>query len=232
MICPNTACGVTVSSGARFCPECGTRLGNGNIGLSQSINAGGGNISGGVYQAGHDVIFNPRPSDPVSASYEAVPKWRSPFTQGVLSWIGLIIGLVGLLPLWKLVQLVHGLFSGGVPSGSGSIIWSVVLAFLAIIFVVVIYLHRISKDQLRRPLILGWAVSGSGRRITLERISAGRCPKCGGKMRYLNKPTKWIDHSRADGGTRREVTERVPALECRRNPKHWFEVDPAEEKES
>ena len=50
-------------------------------------------------------------------------------------------------------------------------------------------------------------------------------------MRYYNKPLRWIDHIEASGRRWREVTERVPALECKRNPKHWAEVDPAEDQE-
>ena len=52
------------------------------------------------------------------------------------------------------------------------------------------------------------------------------------KNALLHKPTQWIDRTDQNGVRHREVTERVPALECKRNPKHWFEVDPAEVGES
>ena len=35
-------------------------------------------------------------------------------------------------------------------------------------------------------------------------------------MRYYNKPVEWIDHY-IDGKVKREVTKRVPVLECKRN---------------
>ncbi|QYG10462.1 hypothetical protein [Microbacterium sp. PAMC22086] len=89
-------------------------------------------------------------------------------------------------------------------------------------------LRRTAKTETRRPLMFGLAISGHGRRITFERIRAEKCPKCGGSVRYYDKPTQWINHREANGRRWREVTERVPALECRRNQKHWFEVDPAE----
>ncbi|MBS4796309.1 MAG: hypothetical protein KH004_03265 [Actinomyces sp. oral taxon 181] len=106
-----------------------------------------------------------------------------------------------------------------------------VFFILIVVLVVALYLRRVASGQLRKPLIFGWAVNGSGRRITIEKILAGKCPWCGGKMRYYNKPTEWIDHIEPSGRRRREVTERVPALECKRNPEHWVEVDPAESQE-
>ena len=48
-------------------------------------------------------------------------------------------------------------------------------------------------------------------------------------MKYYNKPIEWREYY-VDGKRKREVVKRVPALECRRNNEHWFEVDPAEER--
>lgn len=95
-------------------------------------------------------------------------------------------------------------------------------------FILVMELRRLTKLQLLRPPFLGWALSGVGRCITLEKIRAGACPQCGGNMRYYNKPKEWIDYVDANGKNRREATEHVPALECRRNSEHWYKVDPAE----
>ncbi|QWW20208.1 hypothetical protein I6B53_03680 [Schaalia sp. 19OD2882] len=200
-----------------------------------SVIAGSGDVYGGIFQAGRDVVLNAAPSAPPSATYEAVPKWRSPFTQGVLSWLGLVLGLVGVFPLWKVLRPVFQLFRMGLdlsePRG-GQHWWFWVFIAIFLMFVSVMSLRRLTKFQLRRPLFLGWALSGVGRRITLEKIRTGACPQCGGKMRYYNKPTEWTDSVDANGKRRREVTERVPALECGRNPKHWYEVDPAENAEA
>ena len=38
------------------------------------------------------------------------------------------------------------------------------------------------------------------------------------------------DKHYSDGKTKREVTKRIPVLECERNGKHCFEVDPAEDR--
>ncbi|WP_216664728.1 hypothetical protein [Bacillus sp. WMMC1349] len=49
-------------------------------------------------------------------------------------------------------------------------------------------------------------------------------------MKYYNKPVKWVDKYYSDGKIKREVTRRTPALECKRNVEHWYEIDPAEDK--
>jgi len=198
------------------------------------VSTGGGDIHGNIYQAGRDVVVNHSADITPIATYEAVPKWRSPITQAFLTWVGALVGLMSLLPLWKIIQPVVDLFQAGprrATDSDASIVWLVVFFILIVVLVVALYLRRVTSGQLRKPLIFGWAVSGSGRRITIEKILAGKCPWCGGKMRYYNKPTEWIDHIEPSGRRRREVTERVPALECKRNPKHWVEVDPAENRE-
>lgn len=226
------SCGHRLEPQKKFCGECGAPAPDGS---GNTASTGGGDVHGGLYQAGRDVVVNPPPDVPPSATYEAVPKWRSPFTQGLLSWAGLIIGLMSLFPLWKVFQPALGLFSSGsedVLDRSANIAWLPAFLVLVLVLALIVSLRRVTKGQLRKPLMFGWAVSGSGRRITIEKIRAGKCPLCGGNMRYYNKPTKWIDHTDTNGRKRREVTERLPALECTRNPRHWVEVDPAEEAES
>ncbi len=229
MICP--VCGGVAESQQRFCGNCGASL---NGGAGHTVSTGGGDIHGNIYQAGRDVVVNHSADITPIATYEAVPKWRSPITQAFLTWVGALAGLMSLLPLWKIIQPVADLFQAGprkATDSDASIVWLVVFFILIVVLVVALYLRRVTSGQLRKPLIFGWAVSGLGRRITIEKILAGKCPWCGGKMRYYNKPTKWIDHIEPSGRRRREVTERVPALECKRNPKHWVEVDPAENRE-
>lgn len=232
MICAE--CGRPVKPQQRFCGDCGAPL---RDAAGHNVSTGGGDVHGGIYQAGRDLVVNPAPNDPPLAAYtyEVVPKWRSPFTQGVLSWLGLVLGLAGLFPLRKVLQLVLNLFREGLAApaqGLGQYWWFWALMLVFVMFVLIMELRRLAKLQLRKPLFAGWALSGAGRRITLEKIRAGDCPQCGGTMRYYNKATKWEDYIDANGKKRREVTERVPALECKRNPKHWAEVDPAEDEEA
>lgn len=233
MIC--SACGSSAKPQQRFCGDCGSPL-SGAAG--HVVSTGGGDVHGGVYQAGRDMVVNPAPNVPPPATYDAVPMWRSPVTQGFLSWAGLLLGLAGFFPLWKAVQLVRDLLSGGVAARaqkSGQYWWNWyltlgLLAFCLVMFSLVMALRRLTKHQLRVPLVWGLALSGAERRITLEKIRAN-CPECGGKMRYYNKATEWREIEE-NGSKRREVTERVPVLECKRNPKHCFQVDPAEYREA
>ncbi len=227
MICG--CCGGSVDPQQRFCGSCGRLLSGG---AGHAVSTGGGDIHGGLYQAGRDVVINPAPSTPAVAKYDykAVPKWRSPFTQGILSWLGLALGLAGVFPFWKSVQPIFRPFMNGfgVPGqGSAPSWWLGLWLLLVFLFAIVWSLRSLTKLRLRKPLFPGWALSGDGGRITLEKIHAGECPQCGGKMRYYNKAISWRDVPDGNGGTRREVEERVPALECKRNPKHWVELDPA-----
>ena len=229
MICP--VCGRSAESQQRFCGDCGASL---NGGAGHTVSTGGGDVHGDIYQAGRDLVVNPSADTAPMATYKAVPKWRSPITQALLSWVGLLVGLISLFPLWKGFQPVVDLLHSGpgrASDGGAPIIWLIVFLILILFLSLVLRLRRVTSGQLRKPLIFGWAVNGSGRRITLEKIRAGKSPSCGGKMRYYNKPLRWIDHVEPNGRQWREVTERVPALECKRNPKHWAEVDPAEDRE-
>ncbi len=64
--------------------DCGVRL---TDVAGHNVTTGGGDVRGDIYQAGRDVVANFAPTNPPNATYEAVPKWRSSFTQGVLSWL-------------------------------------------------------------------------------------------------------------------------------------------------
>lgn len=71
----------------------------------------------------------------------------------------------------------------------------------------------------------------NGKKLSeIEKIHIEGCPQCGGKMKYYNKPVEWREILRSDGSTKREVTKRIPVLECKRNAEHWYAVDPAEDR--
>ncbi len=190
------------------------------------------NFNGPVQFAGGDIINETSASKKDEAKYTPEPKWRSPFTLAVLSWISVIIGILGLFPFGKILANALCLFKGNVQTVLDFPVqtYSVIFIIFALLFVLFFSLRRIAKKQIRVPLILNYAISGYGRRITLEKIHIDKCPQCGGKMKYYNKPVKWREIVRADGSIKREVIKKVPALECRRNEKHWYEVDPAEDK--
>lgn len=222
-------CGEKLVARARFCSTCGNPR---EPSLGNTVHTGGGGIAGGLYQAGGDIVLSPAKSDVPSATYEAVPRWRSPLTLAALTWLSVALGLATLAPLWRMIAAVLDLLREGDmhdPDALATLVPLCVFAVLVLGFVLAQWLRRIAKTQTRWPLRFGWAINGSGRRITLEEIRTARCPKCGGALRYYNKPRAWIDHVESSGRRRREVTERAPALECRRNANHWFDVDPAEQ---
>lgn len=190
------------------------------------------NFNGPVQFAGGDIINETSASKQDEAKYTPEPKWRSPFTLAALTWISVIIGILGLFPVGKILANALSLLKGNVETALDFPVqtYSVIFIIFALLFILFFSLRRIAKKQIRVPLILNYAINGYGRRITLEKIHIDECPRCGGKMKYYNKPIEWVDKYYSDGKTKREVTKRIPVLECKRNSEHWYEVDPAEDK--
>lgn len=166
-----------------------------------------------------------------TARYIPEPVWRSPFTLAVLSWISVILGIVSLIPFGQILKNAFNLFNGNIqeamsfPIQFNTYFMVIVLLLLSI----VLSIRRIAKKQIRLPLVFDYAISGIEQRIIIEKIEIEECPICGGKMRYYYKPIEWREYY-VNGKRKREVTKRVPALECKRNSEHWFKIDPAEER--
>ncbi|WLD76415.1 hypothetical protein QU661_00800 [Mogibacterium neglectum] len=190
------------------------------------------NFNGSVQFAGGDIINESSTPKQVEATYKAEPKWRSPFTIAVLSWISVIIGILSLIPIGKIFISALNLLKGNFQAVSNFSVqvYLIFLIILVFLFVVFLSFRRIVKKQIRVPLPLNYAISGHDRHLTLEKIHINKCPQCGGKMKYYNKPVEWIDKYYSDGKTKREVTKRIPVLECTRNSEHCYKVDPAEDK--
>ncbi len=189
------------------------------------------NIFSGDYNAG----LGENIKEPV-ASYTTVPVWRTPFTLAVLTWLSVIIGVAGLFPIYKvfepLIQVftLHTLNLGKETSIPNTTIY-VTLSILALFFFCIcLFLRKVVKNETRHALIFDFSIKGSDGRITLDKVKPGKCPICGGKMKYYNKVTEWKDITDSEGRTEREILKRRPVLECKRNPDHWFLVDPAEDK--
>lgn len=166
------------------------------------------------------------------AVYKPEPVWRSPFTLAVLTWISCIIGILSLLPLGKMIRNVITLFSGSLETLNTNDIQISSLAFVVLFLLLMITLtvRRIANLQTRHPLICNFAINGYGKKIVIEKIHIEKCPKCGGKMKYYNKPIEWVDKLYSDGKVKREVTKRIPVLECKRNSNHCYVVDYAEDR--
>ncbi len=166
--------------------------------------------------------------------YTVEPKWRSPFTMGVLTWISVFLGIAGIIPLGALISNILNTFNSPIQINNNewyNLILFVLFLLCLFICLIAIKLREITSKQIRLPLFHNYAINGKGYILTLEKIKPNLCPFCGGRMKYYNKPTKWIDFRYPNGKLKkRKVTERTPAVECIRNENHCYEIDPAEDK--
>ena len=192
-----------------------------------------GNTFNGPTQMVGSVVINPPHGDLVKekATYTSEPLWRSPFTLAVLTWVSVIISIVGVFPIASILESMLALFDTSRKSKTVEELQLLLWTFLIVMVFLVVFINlwRIAKKQVRYPLFCNLAISGYGKRIVIEKIHISKCPRCGGEMRYYNKPVEWIDHY-IDGKVKREVTKRVPVLECKRNTEHCYRVDTAEDR--
>lgn len=189
-------------------------------------------VSGNVFNGPTNIVagnnYSKEAEEDKVASYTPEPVWRSPITMAILSWIGLIISLIGLFPMYKIFEPVINLITNeSIKVDSNNNIYVIIFAVILILFVLVMRLRSITKKETRHPLFFNYAISGLGRKITIEKIHIDKCPICGGTMKYFNKAVEWRDITYSDGRTKRKATKKVPALQCKRNLDHCFEVDPA-----
>lgn len=203
-----------------------------NMGRNNKNNFNGEtNFNGPTQIVAGNVVNNVEDSYEKKANYDPEPLWRSPFTMAVLSWVSFVIGIGGLFPIGKIVKSVVDFFK---LKNTTSIleIQPYLIIFLILIFLFAVFLsfRGIAKNQTRHPLLFNFAISGSDGRLTLEKIHIDKCPQCGGEMKYYSKAVEWVDKYYGDGRTKREVTKRIPVLECKRNAEHYYRVNPAEDK--
>jgi len=219
MMCPNPACGAEVAAGSKFCSECGTSTNAARP--SQGVSTGGGDIHGGIYQAAGDIFVGGAPSQS-GAQYEPKWSWRSPLTLALLTWVSVALGVLGVLAGWQGFSPLFSAIGGGLPPEPASPGWMIAFFVVALLFVIVLALRGVAKHRTQHFSPLPWlpTLTGWGGRIGLARLQ-GECPIDGGKLRFYDKPSKWIDYT--DG--RRKVTERRMAAECVKNADHWWPVD-------
>lgn len=187
-----------------------------------SVSTGSGDISGEVYQAGRDIFLGGH-SQELVAEYEPKWSWKSPLTMSVLTWISVVLGLFSILAGWQGFTSSFSEIQAGAGGGPRSINWLIVFLTLFILFVISVWLRRVTKRRTQHfspwsflPSITGW-----GGRIGLAKLQ-GECPKCGGDLRFYNKPVEWITDVQSG---KIKVTRRAAAGECSRNPDHWWTVD-------
>ena len=193
------------------------------------------NVSGNVFNGPTNIVagnnYSKKDEEGKVATYRPEPVWRSPITMAMLSWMGFIISLLGLFPMYKMFEPEINLITNKrVKVDLNNNIYVIIFAVIFILFVLVLHLRSITKKETRHPLFFNYAISGLGRKITIEKIRIDKCPICGGTMKYFNKAVEWRNITYSDGRTKREVIKKVPALQCKRNSDHWCEVDPAGDK--
>lgn len=159
------------------------------------------------------------------ATYSPEPVWRSPFTLALLTWISMAIGVIGLFPISRIYEFFSNSSSLNINFLLEVKPYLIMIIILILLFSILFSVRRIVKNQTRHPLFLNFAISGYGKRLMIEKIHIDKCPQCGGKMKYYNKPLEWIEH----GVNKRTITKKAPFLECKRNPEHCYSVDPAED---
>lgn len=76
------------------------------------------NISGNVFNAPininsvNDGTFRETEKEE-NAKYTSEPIWRSPITLALLTWISVIIALIGIFPFYKIIEPVLKFFTKG-----------------------------------------------------------------------------------------------------------------------
>lgn len=196
-------------------------------------NIGVGNTAGGdIYVAGRDVHIQKNGEERPVAKYEAKVIWKTPLTKSVLSLSGILSSLASAFTIFKSIEPLINWFRNSKTGQFKGINENFVFIFLGIFLltIIIFYLRSITSKETRYPLMFNYALSGIGNRLSIEKVEVAACPICNGKMKYYNKPIAWDRIIDSNGNEKRIVTERVPALECKRNSKHWAEVDPAEYK--
>jgi hypothetical protein len=192
-----------------------------------SISISGGQVNGDVVQSTNYYGTHRDSFAKEELDYEEVPKWRSPFTQAVLAWLGVapmagtmigtIVSFIRSLPAYAETPLLERT----VP------IQFIVLAAATLLLLPPLSLLMIAKTEQMVPLFGGWAIDGFNHRITIAKVIPRKCG-CGAKMKYRNKTTEWQLIPTAIGSIRRKPVAKEQALVCVRNPElHWVRVDPA-----
>ena len=189
-----------------------------------------GNVFNGTTNivSGNNTVIGSKVKD--VPKYEAVPIWRSPITMGVLTWLSIIIAVIQIFPFYNVVApFINAIKNKDITSIHDNRLDVILCIVLFFIFILFLFLRRITKTQTRYPLFANYAISGFGKKITIEKIKISKCPLCGGTMKYYNKPL-YNGIPGAEGTSKSTVCKRVPVFECKRNPEHCYRVDPAEDK--
>lgn len=225
MKCPNCN---TELSGQKYCPSCHSGI--------LSVNQGGSNTIGNHVSVGHS-IFQVNGDIMVTSSeesnrpeYEIHKKWDSEIAEKPLTVASVVAFLADVCTLIGFLYAAYNARNTQkLPSLTFLCILLVLLAVFSLAFGIALWLRDIVKKQLLLPLAFGYGISGYHGKIGLCSIT-GKCPICGGKLKYYNGMTEWHDVIDPINGQilKRVPKRKEPVLRCNRNHRHLWLVDPAE----
>ena len=117
------------------------------------------NVSGNIFNGPTNIIagnnYSKEAEEDKVASYTPEPVWRSPITMAMLSWMGFIISLIGLFPIYKMFESVINLITNkSIKVDLNNNIYIIIFAVLFILFVLVLCLRNITKKKLDIPYSL------------------------------------------------------------------------------
>lgn len=218
MFCSN--CGSKIPSNGQFCSSCGARVGELNVVSSNNVNfAGRDSIN-----AGRDVYIASS-EDSAQAEYEIRSRRTLPVGKKGLAGVAAVFGIFGALAtLGQLVLQIAAFDSPGERFEVGVSVWWLSGGMLALVVAVVaLGARRLLARRAAKfppwpslPVLSGW-----GGELQILRLN-GKCPSCGGRLRFYEKPIEWVQDLHS---SRRKVTKRAPSAECSRNENHWWVVD-------
>lgn len=132
------------------------------------------NVSGNIFNGPTNIVVGNNYSKEAEkdkvASYIPELVWRSPITIAMLSWAGFIISLIGVFPMYKMFETVINLITNKSIKVDLNNIYVIISSVIFILFVLVFCLRSITKKETRHPLFFNYAISGLGRKITIEKI--------------------------------------------------------------
>lgn len=163
--------------------------------------------------------------------------WKSPLTQARLAWAGVILAII---PIASAYNLIKPLLDGSALSAFGTSevqsntneqwFWIVALIVSGMLVLAIVSMWRVVRRRLHvfSPLPFLPVMSECDGHLALAKYE-GVCSRCGGELRFYNKPTAWRTESTSNGGTREKVSERTMVAECSGNPKlHVWPLDTTE----
>ena len=117
------------------------------------------NVSGNIFNGPTNIVagnnYSKEAEEDKVASYTPEPVWRSPITMAMLSWMGFIISLIGLFPIYKMFESVINLITNkSIKVDLNNNIYIIIFAVLFILFVLVLCLRNITKKKLDIPYSL------------------------------------------------------------------------------